>query len=118
MLAAVALFDHIPQTPQRELERAVRQWWGVKVAPALKSGRGAIGRDDAYPLFELLHAIRDTTIIELRDSCRQFFKDFPIEHLMSYYPAVYEGPDTEYHVGAEPKIWNMDCTSLGIPKES
>ena len=22
---------------------------------------------------------------------------------MSYYPAVYEGPDTEYHIGAEPQ---------------
>src|SRR5262249_33707106 len=26
-LAAVALFDHVPQTPQRELERVVHTWW-------------------------------------------------------------------------------------------
>ena len=26
-LAAVALFDHVPEAPQRELERVVRNWW-------------------------------------------------------------------------------------------
>src|SRR5437763_6787228 len=107
-LAAIALFDHVPETPQRELERIVHVWWERSMAPGLKAGKTLVARDDAYALFELLHAIRDTTIIELRDSCRQFFKDFPIEHLMSYYPAVYEGPDTEYHIGAEPKIGEPD----------
>src|SRR5260370_30247412 len=36
VLAAVALFDHVPQAPQRELERVVRNWWFGKMAPALK----------------------------------------------------------------------------------
>src|SRR3954471_5904504 len=107
-LAAIALFDHVPQTPQRELERIVHVWWERNMAPGLKTGKTLVARDDAYALFELLHAIRDTTIVELRDSCRQFFKDFPIEHLMSYYPAVYEGADTEYHIGAERKIGEPD----------
>jgi len=96
-LAAVALFDEVPQVPQKELERIVRVWWKDRI------GRG-VPRDDAYALYELLHAVRDTTIVELRDCCRQFFKDFPIEHLMTYYPAVFEGPDTMYYIGAEPKM--------------
>jgi hypothetical protein len=107
-LAAIVLFDHVPQTPQRELERIVRVWWEGNMSPGLKSGKTLVARNDAYALFELLHAVRDNTIIELRDSSRQFFKDFPIEHLMSYYPAVYEGPDTEYHIGAEAKIGEPD----------
>ena len=37
-LAAVALFDHVPQTPQRELERIVRVWWEKGLAPGLKDG--------------------------------------------------------------------------------
>jgi hypothetical protein len=86
-LAAVVLFDEVPQTPQRELERIVRGWWEREIVPALKAGRNPIGREDGYPLFELLHAIRDNTIIDLRESSRQFFKDYPIERLMSYYPA-------------------------------
>src|SRR5438270_966175 len=99
VLAAVALFDHVPQAPQRELERVVRNWWGGKIVPALKGGHSVIARDDAYPLFELLHAIRDSTNLDLRETVPRFFKDYPVEHLMSYYPAVYEGPENEYRIG-------------------
>jgi len=98
-LAAVAVFDHVPQAPQRELERIVRTWWGGKIAPALKDGRSVIARDDAYPLWEMLHAIRDSTNIDLREAAPRFFKDFPIEHLMSYYPALYPAPENEYRIG-------------------
>jgi hypothetical protein len=115
-LAAIALFDHVPQTPQRELERIVHVWWERNTAPGLKAGKTLVARDDAYALFELLHAVRDDTIIEMRDSCRQFFKDFPIEHLMSYYPAVYEGPDTEYHIGAERKIAEPDLRAATLSR--
>jgi hypothetical protein len=107
-LAAIALYDEVPQVPQKELERIVRVWWETELAPSLKSGRPAIGRDDAYALFEMLHAIRDNTIVELRESARQFFKDYTIEHLMTYYPAEYEGPDTTYHIGANAKIGEPD----------
>ena len=108
-LAAIALFDEVPQVPQRELERIVHAWWKDRVA------RG-VPRDDAYALYELLHAVRDTTIIELRDCCRQFFKDFPIEHLMSYYPAEFEGPDTRYFIGAEPKITQPDLRLASLSR--
>jgi len=47
---------------------------------------------DAYPLWELMHGLRDSTNIDLRESYPRFFKDFPIEHLMSHYPAIFEGP--------------------------
>jgi hypothetical protein len=115
-LAAIALFDHLPRTPQRELERVVRTWWEGKLAPALKAGRSVIPRDDAYPLFELLHAMRDNTNIELRESCVQFFKDFPIEHLMSYYPAVYEGADAQYWIGAERSIAEPDLRLAALSR--
>ena len=99
VLAAVALFDHVPRAPQRELEGVVRNWWNGKLAPALENGRGVVARDDAYPLFELLHAMRDNTMLDLRERCPRFFKDFPIEHLVSHYPAVYEAPENQYRIG-------------------
>jgi hypothetical protein len=99
VLAAVALFDHVPQAPQRELEGVVRNWWNGKMAPALQNGRGVVARDDAYPLFELLHAMRDNTMLDLREGCPRFFKDFPIEHLVSHYPAIYETPENQFRMG-------------------
>ena len=115
-LAAIALFDHSPKAPQRELERIVRAWWERGVAPALREGRAVVKRDDAYPLYELLHAIRDNTNIDLRESCPGFFKQFPIEHLMSYYPAVYDGPDTEYYIGAERRQGEPDLRLAALSR--
>lgn len=97
--AAIALYDHVPQTPGRELDRIVYTWWQGKMVPAIEQGKNAIPREDEYPLFELLHALRDTTSVDLRDVCPRFFKDLPIEHLMSYYPAIYEAPENDYRIG-------------------
>ena len=44
VLAAVALYDHVPQAPERELERVVRTWWLGRMAPALKAGRSVVPR--------------------------------------------------------------------------
>jgi hypothetical protein len=100
-LAAVALFDEIPNGPQRELERIVRQWWGSAIVPAIKNGANPIARDEAYALYELLHAIQDNVKIDLREDNPGFFKDFPIEHLLSYYPAPLQAAENDYFIGAE-----------------
>ncbi|PWU11083.1 MAG: hypothetical protein C5B51_03430 [Terriglobia bacterium] len=110
LLAAVALFDHVPQSPKLELERIVRNWWGEKVAPALSSGRNPVRRDDAFPLWELLHALRDSTNIDLRESDPRFFKQFPVEHLMSHYPAPFPGDDNDYRIGASVPGGEPDLT--------
>jgi len=116
VLAAVALFDHVPQAPQRELERVVRNWWGGKIVPALKNGRSAILRDDAYPLWELLHALRDSTNLDLREAVPRFFKEFPIEHLASYYPALYPAPENEYRIGFMRKSGEPDLQLAALSR--
>jgi hypothetical protein len=98
-LAATALFDEIPDAPARELQRIVHQWWEEVVIPQIKAGANPIRRDDAYLLYELLHAIQDNVKLDLRESAAAFFKDFPIEHLLSYYPAPYQAPENDYYIG-------------------
>jgi hypothetical protein len=114
--AAVALFDHVPDSPQRELQRVVRTWWEGKIVPALKSGKAVIMREDAYALMELLHAIRDSTIIELRESIPRFFKDYPIEHLLSYYPAAYPAPENDYYIGATRDTREPDLQAAALSR--
>jgi hypothetical protein len=116
VFAAIALFDHVPDAPQRELERTVRQWWLGKVVPAIQAGRSPVTRDDAYALFELLHALRDNTLLDLREAVPQYFKDFPIEHLLSYYPATFQGPDADYYIGAEPKVVEPDLKLAALSR--
>jgi len=116
VLAAVALFDHVPRTPQRELERVVHTWWEAKMAPALKSGRSVLKREDAYPLLELLHALRDNANLDLRESCPLYFKDYPIEHLMTYYPPPYPAPDGDYYIGMTRKIGEPDLREAALSR--
>jgi hypothetical protein len=116
MLAAIALFDETPQGPARELERDVRRWWLGKLAPALKSGSAALARDDAYPFWELLHALRDTANLELRDDAPDYFRDFPIEHLLSYYPAPYPAPENDYYIGASRRVGEPDLRLAALSR--
>jgi hypothetical protein len=115
-LAAVALFDDFPDTPARELERLIRQWWVGKIAAPLKEGRHVVSRDDAYALYELLHAIQDNVKIDLRESNPRFFKEFPIEHLLSYYPAPYPAPENDYFIGAESKPGEPDLRLASLSR--
>jgi hypothetical protein len=116
VLAAVALFDHVPDVPNRELDRVVHNWWGAKMAPALAAGRGVVPREDAYPLWELLHAIRDGANIDLRESNPRFFKAFPIEHLMSYYPPAFRGEDNDFRVGVSEKSGEPDLVQATLSR--
>jgi hypothetical protein len=99
-LAAVALAGHVPQTPERELEDVVHSWWEGRVAPALNQGKPSIRREDSYALMEILHATRDNLDLDLREGCPHFFRDLPMVHLLSYYPATYPAAENEYRIPA------------------
>jgi hypothetical protein len=115
-LAAIALYDHVPETPQRALDQAVHQWWEGAMLPALRSGISVVPRDDAYALWELLHAIRDNTNLDLRESIPHFFKDFPIEHLLSHYPPTYDAPENQYRLGVSAKAGEPDLRAAALSR--
>lgn len=101
-LAAIALDGDYPDAPEAELNRVVQDWWAGRIAPALVAGRDVIPRDDALALFELLHAVRDATGVDLRRACPRYFANLPTERLMSYYPAAYrDGEGRSFRAGAE-----------------
>ena len=114
--AAIALYDHTPQAPQRALDLTVHTWWDKQIAPALRGGKSVVARDDAYALWELLHAVRDNTNLDLRESVPSFFKDFPIEHLLSHYPATYEAPENQYRLGVMKKGGEPDLQAAALSR--
>ena len=115
-MAAVALFDHVPQIPRQELERVVYGWWTKKMVPALAAGRGVVAREDAYALYELLHVLRDNTTVDLRESAPPFFRGFPMEHLVSYYPAPVEAPENDYYIGAARRTGEPDLRAAAMSR--
>ena len=98
VLAAVALAGHVGKLPEATLEAVVNQWWKKQVAPGLESGRSVIPRDQHYALFELMHALRDNLELDLADDARAWFKQLPLYHLFSYFPAAYPAPENEYRI--------------------
>jgi len=98
--AAVALAGTAPEVSERELRRIVEVWWGQTVVPALADGNDVLPRASRYALVELLHAVRDSVGIDLRESAREYFSQLPEVELLSYYPAPYEAPENEYRVPA------------------
>jgi hypothetical protein len=115
-LAAIALYDHAPQAPQRALDTTVHQWWERLMVPALQAGKSVVARDDAYALWELLHAVRDNTNLDLRENVPRFFKDFPIEHLLSHYPATYDAAENQYRIGITRKTGEPDLRVAALSR--
>ena len=112
VLAAVALFDEAPAAapdlPRRELNREVHSWWEGRLAPALAAGSAVVPREDAYAMMELLHALADSARLDLRESAPAYFAEFPIEHLMSYYPAPYHTAEGDIYLGATRRAGGPD----------
>jgi hypothetical protein len=86
------------------------------MVPALRGGKSVVARDDAYALWELLHAVRDNTNLDLRESVPRFFKDFPIEHLLSHYPATYAAGENEYRIGITRKTGEPDLQAAALSR--
>ena len=55
---------------------------------------------EVYALFEMLHAIRDNLKIDLREDASVYFRELPLDHLTSHYPASFQAPENEYRVPA------------------
>ena len=99
-LAAIALADRLPDHGASMLRAIVEKWWRGEIVKKIDEGAPAIPRDQIYALFELLHAVRDNTGIDLREDAPDYFKALPTDHLVSHYPAPYPTPENEYRIPA------------------
>ncbi len=87
-LATIAIADHLKDQGESILKPMVEQWW--------RGGASAkLARGQEYPLLELLHAVRDNVTVDLRESAADYFKDFPLDHLLGHYPAPLRGPEND-----------------------
>jgi hypothetical protein len=116
VFAAIALGDADPKLSERVLRDTIAGWWRGKIAPALEKGQPAIGREDLYTLFEILHVIRDNLHIDLREDARDYFKRLPGSYLLGHYPAPLPAPENEYRVPAYPGPGEPDLTVSALSR--
>jgi hypothetical protein len=98
VLAAVALAGHGKENSEKVLAEMVREWWRKKTAPALRSGRATIAREDLYAFTEILHPLADNLKIDLREDAARHFKELPVMLLLTYYPATFPAAENEYRI--------------------
>jgi hypothetical protein len=115
-LAAVALAERAPEVAAKVMEQTVRRWWEATIVPGLKEGRPVIRREDAWALYEILHVVRDNLNNDLRDSAPHFFKNYPLDHLISHYPAIFPAPDGEYRIPAAAKMNEPDLRAAALSR--
>jgi hypothetical protein len=99
VLAAVAISDVAPDVSERAIRDVLTVWW-PGLASGLESGKVQFARDDLFPLFEILHVIRDSLSIDMREDAGQFFKPLPAYFLLSHYPAALPEVENEYRIPA------------------
>jgi hypothetical protein len=109
LFAAIAVDERSPKLAGQEFDRVIGEWWGKRIVPALKAGRDVVPRRDLYPLFELLHAVRDSLGEDLRESIPDFFVGLPAWDLLSYYPAPYSEGGHDYRMPAAPTTAKPDA---------
>lgn len=102
--AAIAICDAEPELAAKTLQYLFENFWLSSYLPAIRSAKLHISNSDAYPLMELFHAFRDNLNFDLRDNFPTFFKQFPLTHLLSHYPAPFPASQNEFRIPAEPNI--------------
>jgi hypothetical protein len=87
-LAAIAIADRLPDAANGALGE-IAAWWRKQ---------GPVKREEWYPLFEMLHAIRDNTKVDLRASAADYFTNLPLDYVAGFYPASFPGPDNDLRI--------------------
>ena len=94
VLGTIAIADRLPDQGEAILKEIVQKWWRAGVAKQPST----IPREQAYSLFEMMHALRDNLKIDLRESASVFFLNFPTDHLVGHYPSPFSAPENEFRV--------------------
>ena len=115
-LAAIAIADESSHPEEAVLRSIVDKWFQGQFAPALLDGREVVTPPDAYPLLELLHAIRDNLTIDLRESAPAYFKAFPEYLVLANYPAPYQAPENEYRVPVYTSAGQPDLNQAALTR--
>ena len=89
-LAAIAIADRLKDQGEAVLKPLVEDWW--------RTGKPVIPREQLYPFYELLHAVRDNLTIDLRESEPEYFRTLPLDHIAAHYPEPFPGPDNDFLV--------------------
>ncbi|MCU1329778.1 MAG: hypothetical protein JWN34_5148 [Bryobacterales bacterium] len=103
-LAAIAVSEAQPDKAEAALRDVYQNYWLPVFIRSIRVNHARVPNADAYPLMELMHAFRDNLNFDLRDNYPEWFRDYPIAHVMAHYPAPFPAAENEYRIPADPDI--------------
>lgn len=98
-LAAVALADDYPKVSADALRWVHTTWWPHQLARTEK-GQIPVTHDEALAFVEVLYSFEKALQLDLREGAADFFRSYPIWHLLRHYPASLPGGENDYRVPA------------------
>jgi hypothetical protein len=116
LLAAIAIAGDDDSASQAGIEYVLHDEWNGKLLPALKAGKLEWKPGDTYPLYEIFHAVRDNLNIDLREDFLDYFKQFPLFDLLSYYPPPYPAAENEFHIPWSPTPGEPDLRIAALSR--
>jgi hypothetical protein len=104
IFAAIVLSETQEAASQRSLETIFDGFWTGTLIASLKNAKASVSNADAYAMLEILHVVRDNLNYDLRDTFPEWFKQYPVQHLLAHYPAPWPGSDNEFRIPADETI--------------
>jgi len=115
LLAAIALAGHAPKPSEAGIEDFFNRAWKQRLAK-LKSGITPIPLDQTFAFYEILHSVRDNLNADLREQDPKYFKELPIGHLLSNYPAAFPAAESEYRIPAKMGTGEPDLRTAALSR--
>ena len=117
-LAAIALYDHVPQTPQRALDATVHQWWERQmVAGAARAGKSVVARDDAYAALGVpARRARQYQPRSARERARTSSRTFRSSTCSATTRPPTRRPENEYRIGVTKKAGEPDLQAAALSR--
>jgi hypothetical protein len=103
IFAAVALADAQPAAGEKALQTVFDGFWNGFIA-SLRNAKSAVSNADAYAMLEILHVVRDNLNFDLRETFPEWFRQYPLLHLLAHYPAPWPAAENEFRIPADETI--------------
>lgn len=104
IFAAIALTEAQPAAAEKALAAVFDRFWAGAFIPSLRNAKAAVPNADAYVMLEILHVVRDNLNFDLRDTYPEWFKQYPLLHLLAHYPAPWPAAENEFRIPADETI--------------
>ena len=109
------LADHSPKASAAGIADFFDRAWKQRLA-RLQAGTAPIPLDESFAFYEILHAVRDNLNTDLREEDPHYFKEFPIGHLLSNYPAAFPAAESEYRIPAKMGTGEPDLRTAALAR--